>query len=116
MANVKATQNRQLQPSVLGAGLRIRLLGPISVANDGKPVVIASKKSRALLGYLIQREGTEVARGVLTGLLWGERSESQARASLRQSLSELRGALPQIRQDTNRDQRGYYMGARVGMD
>ena len=94
MANVKATQNRQLQPSVLGAGLRIRLLGPISVANDGKPVVIASKKSRALLGYLIQREGTEVARGVLTGLLWGERSESQARASLRQSLSELRGALP----------------------
>src|SRR5262249_55065524 len=37
--------------------------------------------------------GAEVARGVLTGLLWGERSEGQARASLRQTLSELKTAL-----------------------
>src|SRR5262249_14536430 len=51
------------------------------------------KKARALLGYLALREGAEVARGFLTGLLWGERSESQARASLRQTLSELKGAL-----------------------
>ncbi len=74
-------------------GLRIRLLGSVTIEIDGRPVTVASKKARALLGYLALREGTEVSRGVLTGLLWGERSESQARGSLRQTLSELRAAL-----------------------
>ena len=92
MANVNRAQNRELQSATGAAGLRICLLGPISIEIDGTPVVIASKKARALLGYLVQREGADAARGVLTGLLWGERSENQARASLRQTLSELRGA------------------------
>src|SRR5215471_7927540 len=93
VTNVKTAQVRQLR-SVEGAvGLRIRLLGPMTVTVDGRPVAIAAKKARALLGYLALREGAEVARGVLTGLLWGERSEGQARGSLRQTLSELKGAL-----------------------
>lgn len=74
-------------------GLRIRLLGPMAITNDGRPVAIASKRARALIGYLALREGAEIGRSVITGLLWGERSDSQARASLRQTLSELRGAL-----------------------
>jgi DNA-binding SARP family transcriptional activator len=93
VANVKTAQVRQLRSVAGAAGLRIRLLGPMTVTIDGRPVAIAAKKARALLGYLALREGAEVARGVLTGLLWGERSESQARASLRQTLSELKGAL-----------------------
>jgi len=93
MSNVKTSQVRQLR-SVGGAvGLRVRLLGPVTVTLDGQPVAIAAKKARAMLGYLVLREGSEVARGVLTGLLWGERSEDQARASLRQTLSELKSAL-----------------------
>src|SRR5262245_5499214 len=91
MTNAKTAQVRQLR-SVEGR-LRIRLLGPMTVTVDGRPIAIAAKKARALLGYLTLREGAEVARGVLTGLLWGERSEGQARASLRQTLSELKGAL-----------------------
>lgn len=79
--------------------MRICLMGPLTVENDGKPLAIASRKARALLGYLVQREGMETARGTLTGLLWGERSEAQARASLRQTLSELRGALTPSSQD-----------------
>ena len=74
-------------------GLRISLLGPVSVEIDGKPVIIASKRARALLAYLVRRNGAEAGRGVLTGLLWGDRNEAQARASLRQTLSELRAAL-----------------------
>jgi DNA-binding SARP family transcriptional activator len=74
-------------------GLRIHLLGSMTIETDGRPVAVASKKARALLGYLALREGVEVSRGMLTGLLWGERSESQARGSLRQTLSELRAAL-----------------------
>ncbi len=65
----------------------------MALAYDGTPVVIASRKARALIGYLALREGTAIARGSLVGLLWGERGESQARASLRQTLSELRAAL-----------------------
>jgi TolB-like protein/two-component SAPR family response regulator len=93
VTNVKRAQVRQLQSAADAVGLRIRLLGPMTVTIDGRPVAIAAKKARALLGYLALREGTEVARGVLTGLLWGERSEDQARASLRQTLSELKSAL-----------------------
>jgi TolB-like protein len=64
----------------------------MTILRDGKPVVLAAKKARALVAYLTLREGSEVPRSVLTGLLWGERSEEQARGSLRQTLSELRTA------------------------
>jgi TolB-like protein/DNA-binding SARP family transcriptional activator/Flp pilus assembly protein TadD len=93
VGNVKTAQDRQLRSAEGAVGLRIRLLGPVTIAIDGRPVAVTSKKARALVGYLALREGTAVARSVLTGLLWGERSEGQARASLRQTLSELRGAL-----------------------
>jgi TolB-like protein/two-component SAPR family response regulator len=93
MAIVNKAQNRQLRASESRAGLRICLLGPVTIEIDGAPVVIASKKARALLGYLVQRGGTDVARSTITGLLWSERGEEQARASLRQTLSELRAAL-----------------------
>ena len=64
----------------------------MTILRDGKPVVLPAKKARALVAYLTLREGSEVPRSVLTGLLWGERSEEQARGSLRQTLSELRTA------------------------
>ncbi|HEX6120446.1 MAG TPA: BTAD domain-containing putative transcriptional regulator [Dongiaceae bacterium] len=57
---------------------------------------LPSRKARALLGYLALRQGTATPRTVIAGLLWGERSESQARASLRQALSELRAALAEV--------------------
>ena len=98
MANVNTTQNQQLRSAASATRLRVRLLGPMVITSDDKPVAISSKKARALLGYLALREGTEVARSALTGLLWGERSESQARASLRQALSELRTALGALAQ------------------
>src|SRR5262245_56603729 len=91
MGTVSRAQKRQLQSAE--AGLRIRLLGPLKIENNGNAVALSSKKARALLGYLVLRQGTEISRSILTGLLWGERSDSQARASLRQTLSELRGAL-----------------------
>jgi DNA-binding SARP family transcriptional activator len=91
MGNVNAAQNRHQRSP--GTGLEIHLLGPMTLHIAGKPVALSSKKVRALLAYLIQREDVAIARTTLTGLLWGEREEAQARASLRQSLSELRTAL-----------------------
>jgi DNA-binding SARP family transcriptional activator len=91
MVNVKAAQNQHKRPS--GSGLEIRLLGPMTLQIAGKAVALPSKRVRALLAYLVQREGVAIARTTLTGLPWGERDEGQARASLRQSLSELRAGL-----------------------
>ena len=91
MGNVNPAQIRSLRPS--DAGLEIRLFGPMTIRKAGQTIAIPAKKVRALLAYLVQREGVEIARTTLTGLLWGERDEAQARASLRQSLSELRAAL-----------------------
>jgi TolB-like protein/DNA-binding SARP family transcriptional activator len=88
MGNVKAAQNRQLRSAT--SSVSVRLFGPFEASIDGHTVRLASKKARALLCYLALREGSEIARSILTGLLWGERSEEQARASLRQTLSETR--------------------------
>jgi len=51
------------------------------------------RKTRALLAYLISDAGTKVAKSRLSALLWGDREDSHARASLRQALLELRRAL-----------------------
>ena len=93
MSSVNAAQNLHLRSPGRGPGLNIRLLGPFHVDLAGGAITIPSRKVRALLAYLVQRRGSEVPRGTLTGLLWGERGEEQARASLRQALSELRSAL-----------------------
>jgi TolB-like protein/DNA-binding SARP family transcriptional activator len=83
-----------IQPILpIGLQLQLRLLGPVQVHAAGAEVAIAGRKSRALLAYLALRRGATIPRETLTGLLWGDRSEDQARASLRQTLSALRREL-----------------------
>ena len=48
MANVKTAQVRQLRSAAGAGGLRIRLLGPLTVTVDGMPVAIAAKKAREI--------------------------------------------------------------------
>jgi TolB-like protein/DNA-binding SARP family transcriptional activator len=76
-----------------GTLLQLRLLGPMHVHINAEEAFLAARKSRALLAYLALRRGTQVPRQTLMGLLWGNRSEDQARASLRQTLSALRKEL-----------------------
>src|SRR4051812_38056621 len=61
MSNVIGAQFRKLQSPVDGPPVRVRLVGPTSITSHGKPVVIPLKKARALLGYLVVREGSEIA-------------------------------------------------------
>src|SRR5512141_1454981 len=71
--------------------LEIRLLGELEVLRDGTPLPLpASKKSRALLGYLAatQREHT---RQRLCELLWD--GPDDPRAALRWSLTKLRAVV-----------------------
>ncbi len=60
------------------------------VASDGLDVTPGGRKARALIAYLVLADGEAVTRDRLAGLLWSERGDDQARASLRQTLYEMR--------------------------
>ncbi|MCZ7599698.1 MAG: hypothetical protein M5U09_20790 [Gammaproteobacteria bacterium] len=62
----------------------------------GEPVTIAVKKARALIAYLGVQPGQGHSRDRLAALLWSDSSDNQARHSLRQILSVLRKACPEI--------------------
>jgi len=79
---------------MLGNGVALRLLGPFSL-NDGRfgEITVHSRKNRALLAILALSVDRAATRETITGLLWGNHGEEQARASLRQSLAVLRKEL-----------------------
>jgi len=71
--------------------MQLRLLGPMAVISDGKPLQLpASRKTRALLGYLAA-EGKPVRRDRLCHLFW--EIPDDPKGALRWSLSKLRGLL-----------------------
>src|ERR1700730_7214046 len=73
---------------------RVFCLGGLKLveADSGADMTPASRKTRALLGYLCA-VGKPVGRERLASLLWGDRGDEQARASLRQAIYELRSML-----------------------
>src|SRR5262245_18751540 len=75
----------RLQLTLLG-GFRARL-------DTDQAIVIAIKKSQALLAYLAVPLGQAHPRDKLAALLWGDMREAQARAGLRQTLFTLRKLL-----------------------
>lgn len=76
------------------AGFTLSLLGEFALsAPGGQVVAITGRKNRALLAVLALSPGQTMTRERLSGLLWGDRGEEQARNSLRQSLAVLRKEL-----------------------
>lgn len=73
--------------------LELRLLGQFDVRRDGAPIDIPSRPAQSLLAYLALSTGTAHRREKLSGLLWPEASESNARSNLRHSLWRIRQAL-----------------------
>ncbi len=79
------------------ARLQVRLLGGFEARLDtGQELALKGRKTQALLAYLAMAPGQARSRDSLTGLLWSDRAEEQARGSLRHALSELRRALDGI--------------------
>ena len=71
--------------------LRLQIYGRFRAENGlGDELRVRSKKARALLAYLALPPGKARSREELTALLWSDRGDEQARASLRQALSGLR--------------------------
>ncbi len=74
-----------------GSAFKLKLLGGFSLSGpEGEPLVVHSKKNRALLSIIALSPGLCATRAQLTSLLWSGFVEEQARSSLRQSLAVLR--------------------------
>src|SRR5262245_51283691 len=74
--------------------LKLRLLGGFELESLQNPdAAPAGRKVRALLACLALPPGASWPREKLMALLWSDRAEEQARASLRQALTELRQVL-----------------------
>ncbi len=75
------------------ARLSLKLLGGFLLRADDRPRALPARKAQALLAYLAVRAGRAHARETLTGLLWADVGERQARQSLRQTMVRLRRVL-----------------------
>ncbi len=71
----------------------LHLYGPFHAECDGAGLGGLSRRAQGLLAYLACQPGMRAERGTLADLLWSNRGEAQARASLRQELSVLRKTL-----------------------
>jgi len=71
--------------------LTLKLLGEFSVRDrNGAVQLLPTRKTRALLAYLAVNANRPQPRERLTGLLWSDRGERQARQSLNQALLAIR--------------------------
>ena len=70
-----------------------RILGPLEVSADGRPIEIGGPRLRALLVILLLRANEAVPRDVLAHELWGERPPDGAQHTIDVYVSRLRKAL-----------------------
>ena len=74
--------------------ISIQLLGQFKVTDgDGRTLIIKGRKQQALLTYLALNIDRPPSRDKIATVFWGERFDDQARQSLRQAISRLRGVL-----------------------
>ncbi len=74
-------------------GADFRLLGPVEVVVDGRPIALGGAKQRALLAFLVLHANEVVSRDLLIDELWGERAPASAEHSVVVYVSRLRKAL-----------------------
>jgi DNA-binding SARP family transcriptional activator/TolB-like protein/Tfp pilus assembly protein PilF len=75
----------------------IQLTGDVRVRSPaGTDLTPRSRKGLAIIAHLALTPGFSAGRDRILGLLWGDRGEEQARASLRQTLVDLRVTAPDV--------------------
>ena len=75
------------------ARLEIRVLGPVEIAWDGRPVDIGGVKARALVARLLIDRHIIVSVDRLVDSLWGDHDGPGAEIALRSTISRLRKRL-----------------------
>jgi len=78
------------------AQLKIRLLGGLDVSLDGKALTFPTRHSASLVACLVMAPDMRMARVKIIELLWPDRAEEQARATLRQTLYRLKPLLGDV--------------------
>jgi DNA-binding SARP family transcriptional activator len=73
--------------------VEFRILGPLEVRHEGRPVHIEGAKERALLAFLLLHAGDPVSADRLIDELWGEAPPPTARKSVQVRVAQLRRAL-----------------------
>jgi DNA-binding SARP family transcriptional activator/streptogramin lyase len=73
--------------------IEFRILGPLEVLADGRPVTLGGPKVRALLAILVLHRREVVSTGRLIDALWGERASPTAAKTVQVYVSNLRKAL-----------------------
>jgi len=73
--------------------VEFRILGPLEVVEDDRPLVLGGPKQRALLAVLLLHRGEVVSTDRLIDQLWGERPPASAAKSVQVYVSNLRKAL-----------------------
>jgi YVTN family beta-propeller protein len=73
--------------------MEFRILGPLEVVDEGRPVAIHRGKERALLAYLLLHPNELVPADRLIDELWGERPPPTAPKILQNAVSQLRKGL-----------------------
>jgi len=58
--------------------MKFRILGPLDVSNDSRPIALDAPKQRALLGVLLLHPNETVSTERLIDELWGERPPATA--------------------------------------
>ncbi len=77
--------------------IRLSVLGGFNLQDsEGNKVHLVNQKACALISYLVLTRSKFESRERLAGLLWSERDEERARASLRQTLKQLRAMFRDI--------------------
>jgi DNA-binding SARP family transcriptional activator len=73
--------------------MEFRILGPLEVVEDGRPIPLDRRLSRALLAYLLLHANEPVSSDRLVDELWGETAPKTAVASLQNYVSRLRKSI-----------------------
>jgi class 3 adenylate cyclase len=77
--------------------VEFRILGPLEVVEDGRPLPLAGQKQRSLLVALLLHANEVVSSERLIDALWGDRPPDTAQAALQVHVSQLRKLLGQDR-------------------
>lgn len=83
-----------VQSAPPSAKVSLTLFGTFRLSNGEGDIALRARKACALLAFLALAHGHRATREQLADLLWTDRGADQARASLRQTLAELRALAP----------------------
>ena len=92
----------------------VRLLGPIEVTLDGRPVALGATKQRALLAMLALRANAVVSVDELVEGLWGENPPASSSKLIQHYVSQLRKSLAGGDAEIVTRGRGYQLRVRPG--